>query len=131
MLLHRVKSVKVMNEKVQRQQGSNDCALFAIAFATTLCHDNNPTTTRYDQKAMRNYLVNCLEALEIKEFQTTEKRVPLVLVPVSSKTIPIHCTCRLPDDNSKYVQYDGHCGEWYHPACANISQSLIRSTNKR
>ena len=40
MLLHRGKSVKIINEKVQKQQGSNDCALFAIAFATTLCHGN-------------------------------------------------------------------------------------------
>lgn len=58
-LLHRGKSVQIINEKVQKQQGSNDCALFSIPFATTLCHGNNPTTTRYDQKAMRNHLVNC------------------------------------------------------------------------
>ena len=131
MLLHRGKSVKIINEKVQKQQGSNDCALFAIAFATTLCHGNNPTTTRYDQKAMRNHLVDCLEAKDMTEFPTTEKRVPLVLVPVSSKTVPVYCTCRLPDDKTKYVQCEGPCSEWYHPACANIPQSVIRNTNKR
>lgn len=80
---------------------------------------------------MCNHLVYCLEALEMTEFPTTEKRVPLVLVPVSSKIVPIYCTCRLPDDNAKYVQCDGRCGEWYHPACANIPQSVIRNTNKR
>ena len=131
MLLHRGKSVQIINEKVQKQQGSNDCAIFAIAFATTLCHGNNPTTTRYDQKAMRNHLVDCLEALDMREFPTTEKRVPLVLVPVSRKTVPVYCTCRLPDDNAEYVQCDGHCSEWYHPAWANIPQSVIRNTNKR
>jgi len=125
------KSVKIINEKVQKQQGSNDCALFAIAFTTTLCHGNNPTTTRYDQKAMRNQMVDCLEAKDMTEFPTTEKRVQLLLVPVSSKTVPVFCTCRLPDDKTKYVQCDGQCSEWYHPACANIPQSVIRNTNKR
>ena len=64
MLLYRGKSVQIINEKVQKQQGSNHCALFAIAFATTLFHGNISTTTRYDQKAMRYHLVcviNCLK----------------------------------------------------------------------
>ena len=65
----------------------DDCTLFAIAFATTLCHGNNPTTTRYDQRTMRNHLVDCLEAMDMTEFPTTEKRAPLVLIPVSTKTV--------------------------------------------
>jgi len=59
MLLHTEgKTEKINNDKVQKQQGSKGCALFVTAFATTLCHGtDNPTTTRYDQKAMRNRLV--------------------------------------------------------------------------
>ena len=130
MLHHKGKTVTIINEKVQKQKGSNDCALFAIAFATTLCNGKNPTTTQYDQRAMRSHLVSCLEALEMKEFPTTKKRVPLVIVPVASRTVPIYCTCRLPNDNTKYVLCDGKCSEWYHPDCANIPDSVINN-NKR
>lgn len=56
--------------------------------------------TRYDQRAMCNHLVNCLEVLEIMEFPTTEKRVALVIVPVLSETLQIDCTRQLPDDKA-------------------------------
>ncbi|CAH3178104.1 unnamed protein product, partial [Porites lobata] len=39
-------SFEIRNQKVQKRKGYNDCALFAIAFATTLCHGGDPTTKR-------------------------------------------------------------------------------------
>lgn len=63
---------KVFNEssisfslpKVQRQKGTNDCGLFAIAFATKLCFSHNPAAVsamEYTQCAFRGHLIACLE----------------------------------------------------------------------
>ena len=41
MLHYKGNIVKIRNQKVQKQKGYNDCALFAIAFATTLCQRQN------------------------------------------------------------------------------------------
>ena len=48
MLHYKGNVVKIRNQKVQKQKDYNDCALFAIAFATTLCHSGDPTTKRYE-----------------------------------------------------------------------------------
>ena len=34
---------------VQWQSGGSDCGIFALAFATSLCSGQDPTTTSYDQ----------------------------------------------------------------------------------
>ena len=63
---------KVFNEatisfslpKVQRQKGTNDCGLFAIAFATKLCFSHNPVAVsamECTQCALRAHLITCLE----------------------------------------------------------------------
>ena len=70
---------KVFNEsrisfslpKVQRQEGTHDCGLFAIAFATKLCFSYNPvavSTMEYTQYAMRGHLINCLESAYFIDF---------------------------------------------------------------
>ena len=113
---------------MQKQKGYNDCALFAIAFATTLCHGGDPTTKRYDQRAMRPHLVDCLESSRMTEFPPTDDTVELVH-PVVGKNIPIYCTCRLPNNNAAYVKCCGCC-EWYHPDFANIPESAFYPTTK-
>ena len=45
-------TVTFMNEKVQRQVGSNDCGLFALAFATDFCHGLDSVIQRYNQGSM-------------------------------------------------------------------------------
>ena len=46
MLLHSITPAKVLNEKVQKQQSSNDFALFAISFEKTLCCGKKNTCLR-------------------------------------------------------------------------------------
>ena len=45
-------SFTVKHVDVQRQVGSSDCGLFAIAFATSLCSGLDPHTLKYDQSIM-------------------------------------------------------------------------------
>ena len=70
---------KVFNEatisfslpKVQRQKGTNDCGLFAIAFATKLCFSHNPVVVsamECSQCALRGHLITCLENAYLVDF---------------------------------------------------------------
>ena len=47
---------------VQTQMGSNDCGIFAIAFAVALCSGRDPHMETYEQNEMRNHLHHCFSA---------------------------------------------------------------------
>ena len=49
--------VEVM--KTQKQRGGKDCGLFAIATATAIMLNINMLEIKFDQKEMRQHLVNC------------------------------------------------------------------------
>ena len=92
MLLHAGDTVTFINEKVQKQIGSADCGLFALAFATDLCQGLDPTTQRYDQALMRQHYVTCLESAKVTPFPKTIRRVPCHVV--ENKTmVQIFCKC--------------------------------------
>ena len=50
------------------QKGSVDCGLFSIAYATDLAFGNDPSKVVYDQSAMRDHLLLCLESNSISIF---------------------------------------------------------------
>ena len=75
MLMHAGDSILFINEKVQKQINSSDCGLFALAFATDLCHGVDPQTQAYDQENMRAHYVDCLESQEMVPFPKTSRRV--------------------------------------------------------
>lgn len=54
----------------QRQQGANDCGLFAIATARALCHARTSPIpmTVFDQAKMRAHLLRCFRALHLSPF---------------------------------------------------------------
>lgn len=45
----------------QKQVGSSDCGLFAVAVATTLCLSQVPGCVIWDQKLMCQHLLRCFE----------------------------------------------------------------------
>ena len=45
----------------QQQKGSKDCGVFAIAMATTIALERNPSNVTFHQELMRAHLVDCLE----------------------------------------------------------------------
>ena len=64
--------IKFMN--VQIQYDSSDCGLFAVAFATSLCEDIDPTTCIYRQPNMQRHFLACIDNGEMKEFPTARIR---------------------------------------------------------
>jgi len=51
-----------------QQTGASDCGLFAIAYATTLAFKADSSQTRYNQKLMREHLLDCFAAKTMKPF---------------------------------------------------------------
>ena len=62
LLMHTGNQVTFLNEKVQKQTNTNDCGLFALAFATDLCHGIDPVSQCYDPQHMREHYVHCLDS---------------------------------------------------------------------
>ena len=58
--------VLVSFENVQQQVDSNDCRLFALTFATSLCYKDVPPLILYDQIYLRDHYVKCIGANEIQ-----------------------------------------------------------------
>ena len=62
---------------MQQQINCVDCGLFAIAFATSLAHNENPVKRVYNTAKLRQHLVLCLEAGKMSVFpshSTNEKK---------------------------------------------------------
>lgn len=59
-------TINVIN--VQRQAGSVDCGLFALAMATDLCRDLDPISVSYHQHKIRSHLEECYEKLVMSPF---------------------------------------------------------------
>ena len=53
--------IKIVMPTVQKQVGSKDCGLFAIAISMALMLNVPPSTKEFNQSFMRSHLVSCLE----------------------------------------------------------------------
>ena len=53
-----------------KQTGSNDCGVFAIAYAVSVLHGISPDSVIFDQSKMRAHLVQCFQEGELKQFPT-------------------------------------------------------------
>ena len=54
------KKVRLRRENVQRQEGSVDCGLFALANLVEVLHGGDPRRARFYQKDMRMHLFRCI-----------------------------------------------------------------------
>ena len=46
-------------DSVQKQRGSNDCGVYAIAYATAVAFGQDLTEVTFHQPSMRKHLVSC------------------------------------------------------------------------
>ena len=64
------KNPRVQLIKTQKQVGSHDCGLFAVAMATAILNGHDPKTIRFHQQSMREHLIQCFEKQLITPFPT-------------------------------------------------------------
>lgn len=109
----RERTIKLHLNKVQRQIGGTDCGLFALAFATSLCHGENPSETMYIQHEMRSHLKKCLINRVMTLFpKRSRKRCSTHPLQMEFN---IYCYCRQPQ-SGRMIMCD-QCHEWFHKAC--------------
>ena len=121
----RNRAIKLQYCDVQWQSGANDCGLFALAFATSLCSGQNPATTSYNEGQMRSYLLDGLVSGDIQPFPTRGPRRKIQRPTI--KLIPVFCVCRLTDTGTQMVQCSA-CEDWFHTACISIPKRYLTST---
>ena len=81
---------------VGKQVGTQDCALFSIAFLTSLAHGEDPTMIRYDQDEMRSHLTLCFKRKCMTTFPTIKKR-NIIDQELKTETTSVYCHCRWMD----------------------------------
>ena len=98
---------------VQMQSGGSDCGLFAIAFATALCHGKSPGRFVFNQAAMRPHLLRCFEEGQISMFPVTKVRRNKAKVK-ATETISVYCTCRMTQLPRVTMIECSRCKNWFH-----------------
>ena len=63
-------TIRFDNMNVQGQKGSFSCGLYAIAFATELVYGYNPIISNFDDRKMRDHLIEYFEKRHMSHFPT-------------------------------------------------------------
>ena len=105
---------------------SNNCGVFTIAFATSICFSAYPSNLLYNQTCLRSYLTKCLESGMMEPFPAKERKAQR---PFSHVQYEIFCSCRLMRGDDKMARCDG-CHLWYHKTCEIIPSFIFKKTKE-
>ena len=120
--------ITVQIAATQFQKGGTDCGVYAIAYATDLCHGNNPASYRYNQDKMREHLLQCFKERKLTPFPSVCIRGPK---PINTEKIDVFCTCRLPHMVDEPMAFCPCCREWYHSTCEDIPKYIFTNKNAK
>ena len=104
----------------QLQSNSNDCGLFAVAFATELVCGGDPTRCRFIEGELRRHLLKCLENHVMSRFPSKPRRISFGGMVKSSVAETIYCVCRMVNDPSQVMIECGTCYKWFHTNCVGL-----------
>ena len=107
--------IKVDVMKLTKQIGSNDCGLYAIAIATALAYEVDPSTLLFEQNEMRTHLANCFMRQHLTQFPTKKTRRTTNSI-LSTVTVYVCPACKLTENGIDMVQCE-QCEIWYHDPC--------------
>ncbi len=114
-------------KNVQIQQGSSDCGLFALAFATSLCAGENPSEINYIQNLFCGHLVQCLQDKIMKPFpRRARKRIDKGVY--NTFKYAIYCSCRQPKDTGRMIECEV-CQKWFHEDSVVVPLDVWKSDN--
>lgn len=65
--------VTFQKKEMQIQENYDDCGVFAIAVATSLCFGEDPTVVRWNVESMRTHLLQCIEKGEMERFPQAQE----------------------------------------------------------
>ena len=104
------------------QVGSDDCGVFALAFAVSLLSGFDPVNVVYDQEEMRPHLIKCLDAGHFVPFPT-ECQCTVRGKVVRTVPFQLYCVCRMSYVKSDPMILCRKCKQWWHKACGEVSDA--------
>ena len=121
-------AIKLRYIDVQMQSGQSDCGIFAIAFATALVYGHHPGRHAFQQSAMRMHLLKCIENGKLTMFPVKKTRRIADKVK-KIETVPVYCTCRMPQvPGQNWIQCSA-CKEWFHMGvCVEVDKLFVKQT---
>ena len=106
----------------QFQNGTSDCGLFALAFASVIAKGDDPSKYTFDQSAMRRHILSCIINKKFTDFPT--RRIGRGITKhITTFKFKVHCKCRMPElPGDKMIQ----CNEWFHVGlCVNVPDKFL------
>ena len=112
------------------QSGTSDCGLYAVAFAAALALGEKPEHFYFNQKRMRQHLLQFWRKELWKCFPQAEDKGYFRKSAVKAvEKIEIHCNCRMPEFPSVDMIQCRKCGVRYHlDTCVNVPTIYINSS---
>ncbi|KAI8506623.1 hypothetical protein Bbelb_160500 [Branchiostoma belcheri] len=104
----------------QRQVGSGDCGLFAVANSVALAEGQCPTDIVFEQTKMREHLDKSLAAKSLPMFPVITTFQRSKYFEKSTYQLCVFCTCLQYRQDAPMIQCD-QCANWFHYRCVNIS----------
>ena len=114
----------------QRQVGTDDCGIFALAFAYALASGHQPGSLHFHQDKMRGHLRRCLELGRLDMFPVLKERRNRPKL-TRQQALRVFCTCRMPQHTPTAAMIQcTKCREWYHlNTCVTPPKSaLVKGT---
>ena len=76
-------NVCVLACDMHKQFGTDDCGLFALAYAIAICEDKDPSKLIFQQIAMRNHFNKVLQTKKLEQFT-------LNYIEIKDDTVPYY-----------------------------------------
>ena len=65
-------TITIMACDMNKQYGTDDCGIFALAYAIAICMDKNPAKLLFEQISMRNHFNQVLKSQNLQQFNHLE-----------------------------------------------------------
>ena len=113
---------------MQKQQGYDDCGLFALAMAFSLLAGDDPSQLTYDQSCMREHLALCFQLNELAPFPVKPSGCEQIQRKMTrTVTVELFCHCRKPDSGTFMIECSA-CSGWFDRSCENVPRKLTKKT---
>ena len=119
--------LKMVTMDVEKQSNGSDCGVLAIAYAFDICIGLNPCVVKFDHSKIRQHLATCLENCQVSRFPVVGDRDSVTRKP---KTVELHCSCRMPEEEGDQMAMCDSCNVWYHRHCMDIPSEVFGSESE-
>lgn len=88
-----------------------------------ICGGFDPCKGRFDHTVIKQHLVMCFEQWQFSRFPVSGQRKNTDIK--SSKTVDLHCSCRMPEQPGDEMAECDSCHVWYHCHCMDIPSKVF------